>query len=80
MSLETIRAALGWCTLLNWAILLLWLLFFKLGRDWVYRIHSKWFRLPSEHFDTIHYGGMAFFKMGIILFNLTPYLALRIVG
>jgi hypothetical protein len=33
-----------------------------------------------EQFDAIHYAGMTVFKLGIILFNLVPYIALRIVG
>jgi len=43
-------------------------------------VHGKWFTLSVEEFDAIHYKGMAFFKMGIVLLNLAPYLALRIVG
>jgi len=50
MSMELIRGALGWCTLINWGLLLWWWLF------------------------------IAFFKIAIFLFNLVPYLALRIVG
>jgi hypothetical protein len=51
-----------------------------LGHDWIYQLHSKCFDMPVDRFDAIHYGGMAAYKMGIILFNLVPYLALRIVG
>jgi len=80
MALEEIRAALGWCTLINWGLLLWWWLFIARAHDWTYRYHSKWFRISTERFDEIHYQGMAIFKFGIILFNLTPYLALRIVG
>jgi len=43
-------------------------------------VHSKWFNLSVDKFDAIHYSGMALFKIGIFLFNLVPYLALRIVG
>jgi hypothetical protein len=46
----------------------------------MYRFHSKWFKISVEKFDDIHYSGMAFFKIAIFLFNLVPYLALRIVG
>ncbi len=80
MTLEIIRSMLAWCTVINWALLLLWLVFFIGAHDWMYRIHSKWFKIPVEKFDAIHYGGMAFFKTAVILFNLVPYLALRIVG
>ena len=80
MTLEIIRNALGWCTIINAAVLMIWLLFFMAGRDWIYRIHSRWFRISEEKFDGIHYAGMAYFKMAILVLNLVPYLALRIVG
>jgi len=50
------------------------------AHDWMYRFHSKWFKISVEKFDAIHYGGMALFKTAVLLFNLVPYLALRIVG
>ena len=80
MTLEMIRSALAWCAVINIGLLLWWLLFFILAHDWMYRIHSKWFDIPVEKFDAIHYAGMAFLKISIFLFSLTPYLALRIVG
>jgi len=51
-----------------------------MAHDWMYRMHSKWFNIPVEKFDAIHYSGMAIFKIAILVFNLVPYLALRIVG
>jgi hypothetical protein len=46
----------------------------------MYRLHGRWFRLSPEQFDAIHYGAMAVYKIGILLLNLVPYLALRIVA
>ncbi len=80
MTLEIIRSALAWCTVINWVLLLWWILFFTLAHDWVYRFHSKWYNISVDKFDAIHYGGIAFFKILILMFNLVPYLALRIVG
>jgi len=80
MTLESIRAALGWCTVINLGLLIVWWLFITLAHDWIYRVHGKWFNLAKERFDTIHYAGMALFKIGILLLNLVPYLSLRIVG
>ena len=80
MTIEVLRDVLGWCTIINFSILLWWFLFFSLTHDWLYQLHGKWFKLPVERFDAIHYAGMAFFKISIFLFNLVPYLALRIVG
>ncbi len=80
MTIELVRSMLGWCTLLNVGLLMWWFLFFWLAHDWVYRFHSRIFKLPVETFDAIHYAGMAFFKIGIFLLNLVPYLALLIIG
>jgi hypothetical protein len=80
MTLETIRDALGWCSVINIGLLLWWLLWFMLAHDFMYRFHGKWFKLSVEKFDAINYALMGFFKIGIILFNVVPYLSLRIVG
>ena len=80
MTLEIIRSVFAWCTVMNLVLLLFWFAYFRMAHDWLYRIHGKWFDIPADKFDVIHYGAMAGFKLGIILFNLVPYLALHIVG
>lgn len=78
MTIEIIREVLAWCAVINYALLLLWFLMFSLVHDWLYGFHGKWFTLSVGQFDVIHYAGMAFFKLCIFLFYLTPYLVLRI--
>ena len=80
MTFEVIRDVLAWCTVINYGLLVFWFVGFVLAHDWIYRVHGKWFTLSKENFDAIHYAGLAFFKLGIFLFNLVPYLAMRIVG
>ena len=80
MSLEVVRKALLWCTVLNYGVLFVWWLCFLFAHDWMQGLHSQWFHLPREQFDALHYAGMALYKIGILLFNLVPYIALRIVG
>jgi hypothetical protein len=80
VTIESIRAVLAWCSVIDIGLLLCWFLFFSLAHDWMYRFHTKWFNLSVEKFDAIHYAGMALLKLGILLFNLVPYLAMRIVG
>ena len=80
MKIETIRTALLWCSIINYGILLVWFLVFVAAHDFVYRLHGKWFRLSTEQFDALHYGGMSLFKIGIMLLNLAPLIALWVVG
>jgi len=80
MTIEIVREMLLWCAVINYAVLLWWFLALLVAHDWMYRLHSRWFRLTVERFDTVHYSGMAMYKIGILLLNLAPYVALRIVG
>ena len=80
MSIAVARSFLLWCTVINYGLLLWWFLVFRLAHDWLYRLHSRWFHLSIEQLDTINYAGMAFYKIGIILFNLVPLVALYLVG
>ncbi len=80
MNIETIRQALLWCAVINYGILLIWFLVFIAARDFIFRLHGKWFRLSIEHFDAVHYVGMTIFKIGVLLFNVVPLIALSIVS
>jgi hypothetical protein len=78
MDLETIRTMLAWCTVIDIIALGGWGGFFMFGRDFVYRLHSRWFPMPVEQFVALHYGGLLILKVCMIVFHLGPYLALRI--
>ncbi|HZT83500.1 MAG TPA: hypothetical protein VFA26_24935 [Gemmataceae bacterium] len=79
MNVETLRAALLWCTVINFAMLLLWAMLALLAPGYV-RWHGRLFRLSAEQMDAISYGGMLLYEMGVILFNLVPCIALWIVA
>lgn len=74
------QSFLLWCLIINYGVLLIWFLMFRIAHDWLFQFHGRWFRLTVERFDAIHYGAMAVYKIGILLFNLVPYVALLIVG
>jgi len=80
METEMLRNFLGVCGLINIAMLTMWGVMFIVARDWIYKIHTKWFKLSNEKFDSIHYAGMAYFKLAIFVFNVVPYFALLIVA
>ena len=80
MNIETVRNALLWCTIINYGILIVWFVFFMFPHEWLYRLWGRWFRMRPEQFDALNLGGIAIFKILVIIFNLVPYIALRIVG
>ena len=80
MEMSTLRDVLVWSLIVNYGILLVWFVMFSLAHDAVYRLHTRWFRLSRETFDALNYGGMAVYKIGVLLFNVAPLLALLISG
>ncbi len=79
LTLDNLQSLLGWCAVINTALLLWWFILLRLAHDAVYRLHRRWFELTTSEFDRIHYGSMAIFKLAIWLFNITPWLALLIM-
>jgi len=78
MTVTTLRDVLIWSLVFNYVILLVWFAALTYAHDWVYRLHSRWFALSRESFDAIHYGGMAVYKIGVLLLNLAPLIAILI--
>lgn len=79
MDLAAIRDFLGGCALANYAVLMVWFAAFALAHDRLHRLHERWFSLSRERFDALHYAGMAFYKIGILLFNLVPFVVLSLM-
>ncbi|WP_180004726.1 MULTISPECIES: DUF6868 family protein [unclassified Acinetobacter] len=77
MNLSHLSDFLLYSLVINYLILIIWFVVFVFAKDWMKRLHGHWFKLSDQQFDAIHYGGMAVYKIGILLLNLTPYIALH---
>jgi hypothetical protein len=74
---ENLRTFLGWCTVINLGLLLYWILALVFAHDWVFGAHTWLFEISKESFDEINYAMMGYYKLAVLLFNVTPYLVLR---
>ena len=79
MTLENLREFLLWCMVINVGLLIFSSLMILALRNWVYPLHAKMFRLPEEKIASANYKFIAFYKILIIVFNVVPYIALRII-
>ena len=77
MTKDNLRTFLGWCSVINLGILLYWIIALVFARDLVFQTHTWWFEISEERFDEIHYTMMGYYKLAVLLFNVTPYLVLR---
>jgi hypothetical protein len=69
-----------WCAILNYGLLIVWVLWFVAARGTYRRFVEGAMRVRIEQFDTLNVCGITIYKLGIILFNLVPWLALSLVS
>ncbi len=77
-ALEVVAKALLWCFVLGVVLLLVWVALYMFAPGMIYK-QGQWFGLAPHEVDLIHYCGMGFWKAGVLLFFLFPYISLRIV-
>lgn len=79
IDLIALRTILIWSLVVNYLVLLVWFAVIAFAHDWIYRLHTRWFRLSRETFDALHYGGMAVYKIGTLLLNVAPLLGVLLL-
>jgi hypothetical protein len=62
---------------LGMLLLAFWANMFILWNTRIYVGHAQWFNLSYHEFELFQYGAMILFKLGLLTFFLTPYLALK---
>jgi hypothetical protein len=79
MNIKDMHDFLLYSLIINYVILLFWFGIFTSAHDWLYRLHTRWFNISMQAFDSIHYAGMAVYKIGVILLNLVPLIVFCII-
>ena len=79
MNVAKLKAFLGWCVILNGALVLLSITAFLLMPDSIYDIHHRLFSISRESFDVIVYSFIGLIKTSWLVFNVVPFVALAMV-
>lgn len=79
-TIETITTFLGWCSLVNLGLLMLSSLAVILMREQIAPIHVRLFAMSKDDVLRGYFQYLAHYKIAIIVFNIVPYLALKIMG
>ena len=80
MDIRTLTEFFKWCSIINIALFILSAIMIIAAADFVYGMHGQLFHLPRETFDVALYAFLGLYKIVILVFNLVPYVALRIIG
>ncbi|MGI6414784.1 MAG: DUF6868 family protein [Thermoguttaceae bacterium] len=65
------------CWIFGFVLLFIWAAAFLTGA--VHKLHGPLMGLSAHDLNVIHYCGMAFLKLSVILFFFFPWLAIRLV-
>ena len=79
-SLQTLTTFLGWCSVINVIVLLVASLMLMLMRNSVAGIHGRMFGVSTEDISLAYVHYLANYKIAIIMLNIVPYVALRIMS
>ncbi|MEO1656296.1 MAG: DUF6868 family protein [Pseudomonadota bacterium] len=79
MALLDITTFLAWCTLINFGLLIGATLALVGFRGSVSSIHGAIFGIPKDELSKLYFLYLVVYKLLIIVFNLVPYLVLRLI-
>jgi len=80
ITLEVLREFFAWCSLISIGLFMFSAIFVVLLRQPIARIHAKMFGLKESDLSRTYFQYLAQFKIAIIVFNIVPYFALRIIS
>ncbi len=80
MTIETLTEFFGWITVINMGLLMFSTLMIFLLRGVAIKMHSKMFDLDEKDLNRAYFQYLGTFKILVIVFNLTPYIALKLIS
>ena len=80
ITIEILEKFFLWMTVINFAILAFYSLVLLFAKSFIYRLNGMWFKMTEEKISSSLYKTLAFYKIIVIVFNLVPYIALRIIA
>lgn len=80
MDMNSLTLFLGWCSVINIGILVFSTLALVVARRPVSAMHSKLFGVNQSDLAPLYMQYLGNYKIAIILLNIVPYIALRIIA
>ncbi len=80
LTTETLTELLGWSCVINIALLFLTAIIVIAMRGTIASIHSSLFGVDEKDLGRAYFQYMAQYKIAIIVFNVAPYVAFKIMA
>jgi len=80
MTIETLTELLGLASVINIAVLMFSTIMLIVMRGAITKVHSKLFALDEKDLGRAYFQYLAQYKIAIIVLNIAPYVALKIMA
>ena len=80
MTIDALTTFLGWCSVINIALLTISSLLLIALKEPVSQIHGKMFALEQKAVLQAYFQYLANYKIATLILNVTPYFALKIMS
>lgn len=80
MTTETLTELLGWASVINIVLLLITTITVVAIRGTISKIHSSLFGVDEKDLGRAYFQYIAQYKIAIIVLNIAPYIALKIIA
>jgi len=80
MTIQKLTAFFKWCSIINGSLLLLSTLMMVFATDFIFDLQSLMFEISFTEFNTLWYSLLGLYEILFYIFNLAPYIALKIIG
>ena len=80
MTLTEFTTFLGWCAVINYGLMIVSALAIMIWREPIARLHSKLFALDEADMPKLYFDYLGKFKILVIVFNIVPWVALKVMG
>lgn len=80
LELNSLISFLGWCCVINIGILCFTSISIVAFKTSISRIHGNMFGIKESDLMPLYFGYLANYKVLIIIFNIVPYIALKLIS
>ena len=79
-SLEALATFFGWCIVINFGVIVLYLLFISLFLEWAGKLTAKLFGITKEEAKATFFRVFQQYRLAFVMLNVAPWIALNIMS
>ena len=80
MTINELTLFIGWCTVINMSIVAISGIMLTLFKESIINIHHKLMGIDKHDLPKLYFAYLGNYKIGIMLLNFAPYLALKLMA